>query len=90
MVPLLAMICCSVGALPSCAVRCCITTIECCWRMLVELFPVLSCSDLDRGGGQIRPAAVIFAKGEDGPAGALRRRVWTSWSAKKKMDQLEQ
>ncbi|KZV39282.1 hypothetical protein F511_18343 [Dorcoceras hygrometricum] len=42
------------------------------------------------GGGQIRPAAVMFAKGEDGPAGALRRRVWTSWSAKKKMDQLEQ
>ncbi|KZV23030.1 hypothetical protein F511_14581 [Dorcoceras hygrometricum] len=40
------------------------------------------------GGGQIRPAAVIFAKGEDGPAGALRRRVWTSWS-KEKMDQLE-
>ncbi|KZV23526.1 hypothetical protein F511_39329 [Dorcoceras hygrometricum] len=38
------------------------------------------------GGGQIRPAAVIFAKGEDGPAGSLRRR-WTSWS--NKLDQLE-
>ncbi|KZV34179.1 hypothetical protein F511_40543 [Dorcoceras hygrometricum] len=29
---------------PRGAVRCCITTIECRWRMLVELFPVLSCS----------------------------------------------
>ncbi|KZV39109.1 hypothetical protein F511_33560 [Dorcoceras hygrometricum] len=38
------------------------------------------------GGCQIRPAAVIFAKGEDGPAGALRRR-WTSWS--NKLNQLE-
>ncbi|KZV52303.1 L-type lectin-domain containing receptor kinase IV.2-like [Dorcoceras hygrometricum] len=39
------------------------------------------------GGGQIRPAAEIFAKGEYGLAGALRRR-WTSWS--NKLSPLEQ
>ncbi|KZV48138.1 hypothetical protein F511_26933 [Dorcoceras hygrometricum] len=47
------------------------------------------------GGGQTRLAAVIFAKekmdqlerkGEDEPAGALRR-IWTSWS--NKLNQLE-
>ncbi|KZV49978.1 hypothetical protein F511_31893 [Dorcoceras hygrometricum] len=40
------------------AVLCCITTIECSWRMLVELFPVLSCSDLDRGWRVVGPLAI--------------------------------